>query len=267
MPSNSNQFSSGQTIDLTPNSDSADNNNAAPSAPIQQAQAQPVGAYGPPVPPPPPPPPAPQPQPEPHPQPPSHYVAPNFISSGNVEPPRYPAGASMIAPSNYDAAPSYHNNDYALPPPPPPPNHYQPIPVPAPAPPPAPAPAYPVHYPAPVHIPAPVVPVPVPGPIIPNAIAVPAGPFPIHQPTITNTGETIIETLVGGIPFDCRGRPSGHWRDGRYCDIFHACVFGMQRKTYSCPFVGERTYFDEISRRCEFVNRNPLGCAGTVFYH
>jgi hypothetical protein len=84
--------------------------------------------------------------------------------------------------------------------------------------------------------------------VLPPSI-LPQGAYPIHQPTITNTGETIIENLVGGISFDCRGRTTGHWRDGKYCDIFHACVFGIQRKTYVCPYVGERTYYDEQSRR------------------
>jgi hypothetical protein len=84
--------------------------------------------------------------------------------------------------------------------------------------------------------------------VLPPSI-LPQGAYPIHQPTITNTGETIIENLVGGIPFDCRGRSTGHWRDNKYCDIFHACVYGIQRKTYVCPYVGERTYFDETTRR------------------
>jgi hypothetical protein len=100
--------------------------------------------------------------------------------------------------------------------------------------------------------PAPL-PAPIPGPLpLPLPLPTIGGPagFPIQQPTITNTGETIIETLVGGIPFDCAGRPSGHWRDGKFCDIFHACVFGYQRKTYACPFsYGERTFFSEITRR------------------
>ena len=106
--------------------------------------------------------------------------------------------------------------------------------------------------PQPAPLPAPL-PGPLPGPLpLPLPLPTIGGPagFPIQQPTITNTGETIIETLVGGIPFDCAGRPSGHWRDGKFCDIFHACVFGYQRKTYACPFsYGERTYFSEITRR------------------
>lgn len=79
-------------------------------------------------------------------------------------------------------------------------------------------------------------------------VQLPVGPFTFQKPTITNTGETIIENLIGGIPFDCAGR-SGHFRDSRFCDIFHACVWGIQRKTYACPFVGERTYYDAISRK------------------
>lgn len=57
------------------------------------------------------------------------------------------------------------------------------------------------------------------------------------------------EELVSGIPFDCRGRPNGHWRDQRYCDVFHACISGEQKKTYSCAQLGERIYFDETTRR------------------
>jgi hypothetical protein len=95
----------------------------------------------------------------------------------------------------------------------------------------------------------------------------PYGAYPIQQPTITNTGETIIENLVGGIPFDCHGKPTGHYRDYKYCDIFHACVYGSQRKTYSCPYVGERTFFDEYTKRCEFVYKNPSGCGMNNYYH
>lgn len=92
-------------------------------------------------------------------------------------------------------------------------------------------------------------------------------PYIIQQQTYTNTGELIIENLIGGVPFDCTYKPTGHWRDGQYCDIFHACVFGQQRKSYACPFVGERTYFDEVSRRCEFARLNPNACASNLFYY
>jgi hypothetical protein len=61
------------------------------------------------------------------------------------------------------------------------------------------------------------------------------------------------EELVSGIPFDCRGRPNGHWRDQRYCDVFHACISGEQKKTYSCAQLGERIYFDETTRRWKFL--------------
>ena len=62
---------------------------------------------------------------------------------------------------------------------------------------------------------------------------------------ITNIGEEI----VSGIMFDCKGKINGHWRDHRYCDVFHACISNEQRKTYSCAQIGERVYFDEASKR------------------
>jgi hypothetical protein len=68
------------------------------------------------------------------------------------------------------------------------------------------------------------------------------------------------EELVSGIPFDCRGKLNGHWKDTRYCDVFHACIGGEQKKTYSCAQLGERIYFDETTRRCEFLKNNPMGC-------
>lgn len=127
-----------------------------------------------------------------------------------------------------------------------------------------------LNQPAPLPAPVPLpVPVPAPAPVVIPAhpVVVQAGPFPIQAPTITNNGETIIETLVGGVPFNCIGRPTGHYRDSHFCDVFHACVYGQQRKTYACPFVGEAQYFDEITRKCEFVRNNPLGCASNAFYH
>ncbi len=86
-------------------------------------------------------------------------------------------------------------------------------------------------------------------------------PFPIQQPVLSYTGEIIIENTVGGISFDCRGLPTGHWRDPHFCDVFHACVYGYHRKTYTCPIVGLRTYFDEKTQKCEFVHMNPAGCS------
>lgn len=95
----------------------------------------------------------------------------------------------------------------------------------------------------------------------------PVGPYIIQKQTYTSTGELIIENLIGGVAFDCTYKPTGHWRDEKYCDIFHACVFGQQRKSYACPFVGERTYFDEVSRRCEFARLNPYACSSKTFYY
>jgi len=121
---------------------------------------------------------------------------------------------------------------------------------------------YPIIYNSPVVV-APA-PAPVAVPVVPVA-PVPAGPYPIQTPVVSAQGELIVESTIGGIPFDCRGRPTGHWRDTRFCDIFHACVHGYQRKTYACPIVGERTYFDEITKKCEFISKNPLGCTVNVF--
>ncbi|CAF1002984.1 unnamed protein product [Brachionus calyciflorus] len=73
----------------------------------------------------------------------------------------------------------------------------------------------------------------------------PYNPFPIQQKTQTSSGEVIIENLIGGLPFNCLNKPTGHFRDSFFCDVFHACVYGQQRKTYSCPFVGELVYFDD----------------------
>lgn len=92
-------------------------------------------------------------------------------------------------------------------------------------------------------------------------------PFQIQQPTIATSGQVIIENLLGGVPFNCLGKPSGHYRDNNFCDVFHACVHGYQRKTYTCPFVGESQYFDETTQRCEFIRNNPTGCASKVFFH
>lgn len=92
-------------------------------------------------------------------------------------------------------------------------------------------------------------------------------PYVIQQPTITTNGKILIENLLGGIPFKCAGRPSGHYRDDYLCDVFHACVHGQQQKTYSCPFVGEAQYFDDNTQKCEFVKENPFGCSTKIFYY
>ncbi|CAF0949466.1 unnamed protein product [Brachionus calyciflorus] len=98
-------------------------------------------------------------------------------------------------------------------------------------------------------------------------LQLPEGPYLIQQQTITSSGEVIIENLIGGIIFDCSAHPTGHWRDSKFCDVFHACVYGQQKKTYSCPFVGENTFFDEINHKCEFVRSNPSGCMSKTFFH
>ncbi len=78
-------------------------------------------------------------------------------------------------------------------------------------------------------------------------------PFTIQQPVLSHTGEIIIENTLGGVDFDCSYLPSGHFRDNQFCDVYHACVHGFRRKTYTCPIVGKRTYFDEITQR--YVNK------------
>ncbi|CAF0749609.1 unnamed protein product [Brachionus calyciflorus] len=74
------------------------------------------------------------------------------------------------------------------------------------------------------------------------------------------------EELIMGIPFDCRGRSNGHWRDGKFCDVYHACLNNEQKKTYSCAQLGEKTYYDEETKRCEFLKNNPLGCPSNSFF-
>ena len=120
----------------------------------------------------------------------------------------------------------------------------------------------PAQWPLPVQVPVQVQAQPAVVAVIPAQ-----KPFPIQQPTLTSTGEVIIENLLGGIAFNCLGRITGHYRDNHFCDVFHACVHGQQQKTYTCPFVGESTYFDESTRRCEFVRNNPLACHSKAFYH
>lgn len=98
-------------------------------------------------------------------------------------------------------------------------------------------------------------------PHLPHAAA-----FPVQKPVMSYTGEIIIENTVGGVNFDCSGLPTGHWRDPNYCDVFHACVHGYHRKTYACPIVGHRTYFDEHAQKCEFVHVNPSGCSAQKYF-
>ena len=57
------------------------------------------------------------------------------------------------------------------------------------------------------------------------------------------------QKVVVNVPFDCKGRIDGHWRDVRYCDVFHACIAGEQKRSYACNQVGERFYFDDATQK------------------
>lgn len=57
------------------------------------------------------------------------------------------------------------------------------------------------------------------------------------------------QKVVVDVPYDCRGRVDGHWRDQRYCDVFHACIAGEQKRSYGCNQIGERFYFDDVSQK------------------
>jgi len=57
------------------------------------------------------------------------------------------------------------------------------------------------------------------------------------------------QKIVVNVQYDCKGRIDGHWRDTRYCDIFHACISGEQKRSYGCNQIGERFYFDDASQK------------------
>lgn len=57
------------------------------------------------------------------------------------------------------------------------------------------------------------------------------------------------QQVLTNIQFDCTGRLGGHYRDGRYCDVFHGCIAGVQKISYGCPQVEERFYFDDASQK------------------
>lgn len=65
----------------------------------------------------------------------------------------------------------------------------------------------------------------------------------------TRQEPAVEENLITGVAFDCANKPTGPNKDPRFCDLYHACVFGRQLKTYSCPQLGERFYYDEKSQR------------------
>ena len=91
----------------------------------------------------------------------------------------------------------------------------------------------------------------------------PTNPTFMTFPTVTNGGyggnggNVIIinpttsqpENLISGIFFDCSNKPDGYYRDPKYCDVFHVCFNYKQAKTYPCPQVGERFYFDENTKK------------------
>ncbi|CAF4034358.1 unnamed protein product, partial [Adineta steineri] len=74
------------------------------------------------------------------------------------------------------------------------------------------------------------------------------------------------QKVIVNVPFDCKGRIDGHWRDTRYCDVFHACIAGEQKRSYGCNQIGERFYFDDASQKCEFASRNQNGCQSNQYY-
>ncbi|CAF1478555.1 unnamed protein product [Adineta ricciae] len=74
------------------------------------------------------------------------------------------------------------------------------------------------------------------------------------------------QKVVLNVPFDCKGRIDGHWRDTRYCDVFHACIAGVQKRSYGCNQIGERFYFDDATQKCEFTSRNANGCQANQYY-
>ena len=57
------------------------------------------------------------------------------------------------------------------------------------------------------------------------------------------------QKVIVNVPFDCKGRIDGHWRDVRYCDVFHACIAGEQKRSYGCNQISERFYFDDASQK------------------
>ena len=76
---------------------------------------------------------------------------------------------------------------------------------------------------------------------------------PLAQSMPKQSGISLPENLIAGIFFDCTGKPTGPNKDPKYCDVFHACVYGQQQKTYACPQIGDRFYFDEASQRFIFI--------------
>ena len=72
---------------------------------------------------------------------------------------------------------------------------------------------------------------------------------PSPNPNPNQNGVNLPESLITGISFDCTGKQTGPNKDPQYCDVFHACVYGKQQKTYACPQIGDRFYFDQATQR------------------
>lgn len=65
---------------------------------------------------------------------------------------------------------------------------------------------------------------------------------------ISGVVQQVVDPLQS-IKFDCSGKPTGPNKDPKYCDVYHACVFGKQSKVYACEQMGERFYYDENLQR------------------
>lgn len=61
----------------------------------------------------------------------------------------------------------------------------------------------------------------------------------------------VVVNDLQSIKFDCTGKPTGPNKDPKYCDVYHACVFGKQSKVYACDQIGDRFYYDEHLQRLD----------------
>ncbi|CAM4841736.1 unnamed protein product [Rotaria magnacalcarata] len=77
---------------------------------------------------------------------------------------------------------------------------------------------------------------------------------------------TLNQHVLTNIPFECKGRLDGFWRDLRYCDVFHACIAGEHKRSYGCPQFGEKFYFDEKAQICDFAFNKTGVCETNNYY-
>ncbi|CAF2065572.1 unnamed protein product [Rotaria magnacalcarata] len=77
---------------------------------------------------------------------------------------------------------------------------------------------------------------------------------------------TLNQHVLTNIPFECKGRLDGFWRDLRYCDVFHACIAGEHKRSYGCPQFGEKFYFDEKAQICDFAFNKTGVCETNDYY-